>query len=212
MSGPVYQTHHSLLLCPLYPGAGGRGRGNNSPSWNGMIALTELPFTTICVRALLRDDDDSNPINCSRTRPGDIQFQPLSTVFSGDCTECGHFVLDTSDLDNVQYSIVAFPMHYMAEVYYHDEAMGWDPVEDEQPGKEPDVVHVSPRPRLPLYIAQWLGKYFNWQDHDAGPVLLRLEDRPFVDVPALDYIWPPELENQGRASPKSVIYTAVTGL
>lgn len=159
--------------------------------------LAEFPFTTTCVLlALLRDDGDANAANCNRTRPGDVQFQPLSTIFRGDCTEYGLVVLDISDLDNVKYGILAFPIHYMAEVWYRDERTGWDPVEDEKPVKEPDVVLVSPRPRVPLSIAQWMGGYYKWQGRDAHPILLRLEDRQLVDATALNCmfytIYPPE--------------------
>lgn len=50
----------------------------------------------------------------------------------------------------------------MAEVDYY--GYDWDPVEDPPPEKEPDVVLVSPRPRVPLSIHQWLRKYFDY-DH-----------------------------------------------
>ncbi|KAJ9478551.1 hypothetical protein VN97_g13187, partial [Penicillium thymicola] len=131
--------------------------------------------------------------------PCDVQLQPLSTVFRGDCTEYGLVVLDISDLDSgVKYGIVGFPVRYMAEVSYHSEEGGWDPVEDPPPKKEPDIVPISPRPRVPLSIIRWLRKYCYWMRLKEDPSVLRLEDRPLVDAAALDYIWPPELENQAR--------------
>ncbi|KAJ5823926.1 hypothetical protein N7447_006266 [Penicillium robsamsonii] len=86
----------------------------------------KFPFTATCVLlALLRDTCDN------RTRPGDVQFQPLSTLFRADYTEYGLVILDISDLDSgVKYGIVTFPMNYMAEVEYRGEIIGWDPVED----------------------------------------------------------------------------------
>ncbi|OQE77471.1 hypothetical protein PENNAL_c0061G02854 [Penicillium nalgiovense] len=89
------------------------------------------------------------------TRVGDVQLQPLSTMFRGDCAEYGLVVLDISDLES-----------------------GVKP----PPKKEPDIVLISPRPRVPLSILQWLRKYFYYMSLDAGPSLLRLEDRPLVDL------------------------------
>ncbi|KAI9036632.1 uncharacterized protein KD926_001645 [Aspergillus affinis] len=151
----------------------------------------EFPFTTTCLLlGLLRDDG---------TRPGDIQLQPLSTVFRGDCNEYGLIVLDISDLDSgVKYGIVAFPVRYMAEVFCH--GPDWDPIEDQPPVKEPDVVLVSPRPRVPLSIVRWIRKYLHCGDPEKDPNVLKLEDRPVVDGTALDYIWPPELEDEDEAT------------
>ncbi|KAE8376130.1 hypothetical protein BDV26DRAFT_294362 [Aspergillus bertholletiae] len=102
-------------------------------------ALSEFPFTTMClVLGLLRDngDGDANTTNSNRTRPGDVQLQPLSTVFRGDCTEYGLVILDISDLESgVKYGIVAFPFSYMAEVHYRGEDHDWDPVEDPLPSE-----------------------------------------------------------------------------
>lgn len=102
-----------------------------------------MPFAEVA-----RDDGDANANarNSNSTRPGNIQLQPLSTVFRGNCTEYGLIVLDISDLDSgVNYGIVGFSVRYMAEVSYHSEAGGWDPVEDPPPKKEPDIVLFSPR-------------------------------------------------------------------
>jgi hypothetical protein len=108
-------------------------------------------------------------------------------VFRADCTEYGLVVVDISDLDSgVKYGIVAFPVDYMAEVQSRDKFFDWDPVEDPQPEKEPDVVLVSPRPRVLLSIAQWAGKYYRWSDLEDHPSILRLEKRPLADAAALD--------------------------
>ncbi|KAJ5416089.1 hypothetical protein N7465_004784 [Penicillium sp. CMV-2018d] len=109
--------------------------------------LSEFPFITTCLLlGLLRDDSDA--INSNSARPGDVQLQPLSTIFRGDCTEYGLVVIDISDLDSVKYGIVAFRMHYMAEVWYRARSMGWDPVEDKPPLKEPDVILENFRPSI----------------------------------------------------------------
>ncbi|KAL2843367.1 hypothetical protein BJY01DRAFT_235677 [Aspergillus pseudoustus] len=91
-------------------------------------------------------------------RCGDVQLQPLTTAFRADCTEYGLVVLDISNLDSVKYGIVAFGMHYMAEVSARSTPMNWDPIEDKPPLKEQDVVLDSPRSRVPLSIHQWLSK------------------------------------------------------
>ncbi|KAJ5320670.1 hypothetical protein N7508_000953 [Penicillium antarcticum] len=133
-------------------------------------ALSEFPFTTTCLLlGLLRDDGDGNAsvTHSNRTRPGDIQLRPLSTAFRGDCTEYGLVVLDISDLDSgIKYDIVGFPVCYMAEVTFYCKEGGWDLVEDPPPKKEPDIVLISPRPRMPLSILQ-----------------------PLVVPAALDYFW-----------------------
>ncbi|KAJ5481635.1 hypothetical protein N7475_000447 [Penicillium sp. IBT 31633x] len=168
-------------------------------------ALSEFPFTTTCLLlGLLCDDDngDASATNRNSTRPGDIQLQPLSTVFRGDCTEYGLVVFDISDLDSgVKYGIVGFPVRYMAEVSYHSEAGGWDPVEDPPPKKEPDVILTSPRPRVPLSILQWLRKYFYVISLEENPDFQRLEDRPLVDVAALDYLWPSKSTTRPKDAP-----------
>ncbi|CAG7962111.1 unnamed protein product [Penicillium nalgiovense] len=184
-------------------------------------ALSQFPFTATCVLLTsLRDDRD-----CDATRPGDVQFQPLSTVFRADCTEYGLVVLDISDLDSgVKYGIVAFPVDYMAEVPSREKFFAWDPVEDPQPEMEPDVVLVSPRPRVLLSIAQWVGKYYNWSGLEDHPSILRLDKRPLVDAAALDCTsvhargirmilqvltgeWPSE---KARSTPRSMVgYTIV---
>ncbi|KAL2855143.1 hypothetical protein BJX68DRAFT_274117 [Aspergillus pseudodeflectus] len=126
--------------------------------------LSEFPFTTTCLLLSLLRDDDSNS-----ARPGDIRLQPLSTVFRADCNEYGLIVLDISDLDSgVKYGIVAFRMHYMAEVLARITPSNWDPIEDPPPLTEPDVVPDSPRHRVPLSIHQWLSKYFLDQDTEES--------------------------------------------
>lgn len=146
--------------------------------------LSEFPFTTTCLLLgllLLREDG---------ARPGNVQLQPLSTVFRSDCAEYGLVVLDISDLDGgVKHGIFGFPVRYMAEVSYRGEDFGWDPVEDPPPEKEPDIVPISPRPRVPISVLQWLRKYYPYLPGlglEEDPSVLRLEDSPLVDAAALD--------------------------
>ncbi|KAJ5787896.1 hypothetical protein N7457_002886 [Penicillium paradoxum] len=181
--------------------------------WND-DGLNEFPFTTTCLLlGLLRDngDGDANATTRDSARPGDVQLQPLSTVFRGDCTEYGLVVIDISDFDSgVKYGIVGFPVRYMAEVWHHDPD-DWDYVEDDPPVEEPDIVPITPRPRVPLSVLQWLRKYDCYGVVEEDSRVLRLEDMPLVDAAALDYIWPPELENraevesQDRTSSQGVI-------
>ncbi|KAJ5124022.1 uncharacterized protein N7515_007847 [Penicillium bovifimosum] len=176
--------------------------------------LSQFPFTATCVLlALLRDDSAADA-----TRPGDVQFQPLSTVFRADCTEYGLVVLDISELDSgVQYGIAAFPVHYMATVWDPDENIDWDPVEDDQP-EEVDIVLESSRPRVLLSIAQWIRKYYSLWGLEDHPGILRLEERPLADAAALDCtsvhasadggildIWPPELEDPPRPTSTGIL-------
>ncbi|OQE89687.1 hypothetical protein PENNAL_c0013G11725 [Penicillium nalgiovense] len=89
-------------------------------------AVRTFPLTATCVLlALLRGN------HRYWTRIGDVQFQPLSTVFRGDCKEYGLIVLDISDLSSgVKYGIAAFNIRYMAQLSWHSDTGGWDPVED----------------------------------------------------------------------------------
>ncbi|KAF9884957.1 hypothetical protein FE257_000867 [Aspergillus nanangensis] len=166
-------------------------------------APSKFPFIATCVLlALLRDGDATG---CIRTRPGDVQFQPLSTLFRADCTEYGLVILDISDFNSgVKYGITAFPMRYMAEVEYHSEMTGWDPIECPSPEKKPDIILVSPRSRELLSISQWVSKHYYWSGLEEAPCILKLDERPLVNTAALDYIWPPELEERTQASSKSV--------
>ncbi|KAL4860331.1 hypothetical protein BDV12DRAFT_205195 [Aspergillus spectabilis] len=171
--------------------------------------LTEFPFTATCLLlGLLGDSGDGDA-------KADVQLQPLSTVFRGDCLEYGLVVLDISDLDSsAKYGITAFPVRYMAEVQYRDRSNHWDPVEDPPPEKEPDIVPFSPRPRVLLSIHQWLRRYYNYNRLNYVPNCRRLGDMPLVDAAALDYIWPksgeinlyqPEAGGPARAASRDVI-------
>jgi hypothetical protein len=145
-------------------------------------AVRTFPFTATCVLlALLRGD------HRYWTRIGDVQFQPLSTVFRGDCKEYGLIVLDISDLNSgVKYGIAAFNMRYMAQLSWHSYTGGWDPVEDPPPAQEPDVVLDLPRPRELLSIVQWIGEYYHWSDLKSLHIVEQLELRPLADATSLD--------------------------
>ncbi|CAG7949171.1 unnamed protein product [Penicillium nalgiovense] len=152
-------------------------------------AVRTFPLTATCVLlALLRGN------HRYWTRIGDVQFQPLSTVFRGDCKEYGLIVLDISDLSSgVKYGIAAFNIRYMAQLSWHSDTGGWDPVEDPPPAQEPDVVLDLPRPRELLSIVQWIGEYYHWSDLKSLHIVEQLELRPLADATSLDYIWPSEL-------------------
>ncbi|KAI9035566.1 uncharacterized protein KD926_003226 [Aspergillus affinis] len=169
--------------------------------------LTEFPFITTCLLlGLLRDDrdGDTNTTNSNSVRPGDVQLQPLSTIFRGDCKEYGLVILDISDLDNgVKYGIVAFDVHYMADVFCHGPDFDWNPNIDPPPEKEPDTVLHSLRPREPLSIVEWLRE--NYFSRAKDPRILRLKKISLVHRSVLNYIWPRELENQAKKSPQGVI-------
>ncbi|CAI7636337.1 unnamed protein product [Penicillium pancosmium] len=151
-------------------------------------AVRTFPFTATCVLlALLRGDYRY------WTRIGDVQFQPLSTVFRGDCKEYGLIVLDISDLNSgVKYGIAAFNMRYMAQLSWHSDMGGWDPVEDPPPAQEPSVVLDLPRPRELLSVVQWIGEYYHWSDLKSLHIVEQLELRPLADATSLDYIRPPK--------------------
>jgi hypothetical protein len=149
-------------------------------------APTEFPFATTCLLlGLLGGRGDGT--QRSRTRSGDVQLQPLSTVFLGECIEYGLVVVDISDLDSgVKYGIAAFPVRYMADVQYKSESHGWDSGQDPAPEKEPDVVPFSPRPRRLLSIYQWLSRYFHYDNLSNDPSLCRLDNMPRLGTAALN--------------------------
>ncbi|KAJ0424725.1 hypothetical protein BJY00DRAFT_276228 [Aspergillus carlsbadensis] len=168
--------------------------------WDG-DASCEFSFITTCLLlGLLRDNGDGNAktIRDNRSRLSDVQLQPLSTVFQGDCIEYGLVVLDISDLrSGVKYGITAFPVRYMAEVHCRNFFGHWDPVEDPPPAKEPDVV-PGQRPRELLSIHQWRSRYFDRFMAD-DPSIRRLNGMPLAGPAALDYICPLETY---KAEPK----------
>lgn len=69
-------------------------------------------------------------------------------------------VIDVSNIECSKYSIVAFTVRYIADVIYHSQYGGWDPVEDDPPTNEPDKVLVDKRLRAPLSIIGYLEKHF----------------------------------------------------
>ncbi|KAK1149842.1 hypothetical protein N8T08_003398 [Aspergillus melleus] len=167
-------------------------------------ALSKFPFITTCLLlGLLRNDydGDANITNQNSVRPGDVQLQPLSTIFRADCTEYGLVVLDISDLNSgVKYGILAFPVCYMADVWCHN-PYDWDPIEDRPPDKEPDTILASPRHRVPLSIVQWLRKNFEFDFYrENDPNVLRLEEKPLVDHRALNYFWPPKPGTRAKSA------------
>lgn len=155
-------------------------------------APNQFPFATACLLLGLlggKGDDDNRR---SRTRPGDVQLQPLSTVFMGKCIEYGLVVVDISDLNSgVKYGIAAFPVRCMADVQYKSDSRGWDSGQDPTPEKEPDVVLFSPRPRRLLSIHQWLSRYFHDDNLNLAnnATLCRLDNMPRLGTAGLDCIY-----------------------
>ncbi|KAF4465577.1 hypothetical protein FALBO_7575 [Fusarium albosuccineum] len=141
--------------------------------------ICEFPFISTCILLGLTSD----PVYS--TRAHDVQFQPLATVFRDDRREYGMVVLDISDLDDIGYGIVAFPIHYMAEVQ-PDPWRGYDPIED-PPAQEPDIVLTQNRPRIPRSAGQYAYKLW-YGGHQT--VLKELYKFRLVDVNTFDYIWP----------------------
>ena len=114
------------------------------------------------------------------TRKGDIQLP-----FTGNRLEYGMVLIDISNFESVTYGIVAFPVCYMATVFYHSEYGGWDPVEDGHPREEPDITLVDERPRQILSILDYIRKHFPFLDVD--PKVLELEAHPRIrDSSSLD--------------------------
>ncbi|PVH94463.1 hypothetical protein DM02DRAFT_633684 [Periconia macrospinosa] len=152
----------------------------------------EFPVTSnYLVEGLLRGN--------KTTRKGDVQLQPLTLPFYGNCLEYGMMVIDISHLSRITYGIVAFPVRYMAFVEYWHDRGGWDPCDDEPPEQEPDIVHVDDRPRVPLSILGYLRRHFpTFRTFTENAKVLELEERfpHLVDTRALDYIWPIDKETQ----------------
>ncbi|KAF2828937.1 hypothetical protein CC86DRAFT_453706 [Ophiobolus disseminans] len=174
-----YQQRDSQSRAPTLPDAPQPPFAGWQDNWRPIVqpelaqSSTPADFasTAAClVSGLLKDS--------SRTRPGDVQLQPLSTIFHGDSLEYGMVVIDISDLAHVEYGIVSFPVCYMAHVEYHSDCGGWDPVEDDPPQKEPDVVLGDKRPRVLMSVVENVGKYMPF----------RLEERIAREVRACESI------------------------
>ncbi|KAH6874032.1 hypothetical protein B0T10DRAFT_499388 [Thelonectria olida] len=160
--------------------------------------IREFPFISTCLMLGLMSD----PVYC--TRPHDVQAQPLATAFRDDRREYGMVVLDISDMDNIGYGIVAFPIHYMAEVQ-PDPYGNYDPIEGEPPAREPDVVLAENRPRLPLSAGQYTKEL--WYS-GYGSELTDLERFRVVDVSALDYLWPSHHRADDSSTSRSISTSA----
>ncbi|KAF7552218.1 hypothetical protein G7Z17_g4465 [Cylindrodendrum hubeiense] len=164
--------------------------------WSHVIR--EFPFISTCLILGLTDD----PVN--RTRPHDVQLQPLTTAFRDDRYEYGMVVLDISDLDDIGYGIVAFPIHYMAEAQMNQHGY-YDLIEGVPLAREPDIVLTEYRPRLPLSAVQYTDE-FPYQVY--GPELADLKTVRLVDVGTLDYaIGTTISQTQDTNNSNSVAYT-----
>ncbi|KAI1118226.1 hypothetical protein F5Y14DRAFT_399676 [Nemania sp. NC0429] len=154
------------------------------PPWPG--GMREFPFISTCLR-----------MGLSRrgTRLGDIQEQPLGTVFRDDRLEYGMVVFDISDLDQVRYGIVGFEINYMAEVLM-SRWTGWDPVEGPPPAQDPVPVLERFRHRRPLTYVPFMKKFHCLRLKNDVNVLNR---RPPVTLAALEYIWPESGEPSNKA-------------
>jgi hypothetical protein len=136
---------------------------------------SQFPVTSAClVTGLLRG-------GCKSTRTGDVQLQPLSTPFYGDCLEYGMVVIDISDLENIRYGIVAFRVYYMAHVFHHNPT-DYDEVEDDPPAKEPDVVLEDERPRRTFSVLEWARKHC-LVGLEKDERVLQLQAYPHIDDP-----------------------------
>ncbi|CAG9988005.1 unnamed protein product [Clonostachys byssicola] len=170
---------------PCYSTINSREAADSQPELPWDDSPREFPFTSTCLLLGLLHDDGLN-----ETRPGDIQLQPLDTVFRGTSLEYGMAVLDISNLDQVKYGIIAFPIRYMAEVYYRGEEFGWDPVEDDPPTEEPVAVAMEVRPRALLSILQNLKTFYYTVNLQNESHVLELEQKPLADGRVLEYLWP----------------------
>jgi hypothetical protein len=139
-------------------------------------APSEFPTVSACLVTGLLQGSKS-------TRTGDVQLQPLSTPFYGDCLEYGMVVIDISDLEQVRYGIVAFPVHYMAHVFHHN-PYDYDEVEDDPPENEPDVLLDDERPRMALSILDWVRKYY-LLFLEKDPKVLQLQAYPHIEDPGV---------------------------
>ncbi|RYP42667.1 hypothetical protein DL767_000036 [Monosporascus sp. MG133] len=146
--------------------------------WAGSIR--EFPFISTCLRLSLNRDDTYN------TRVGDVQEQPLGTVFRDDRLEYGMVVLDISDLDRVRYGIVGSEINYMAEVNV-TQTGDWDHTEGTPPKQDPVPVLEEHRSRSPLSAAQYMKKF---RCFDTKDDIKNLNERPLVQLNALECIWP----------------------
>ncbi|GAB1317085.1 Proteophosphoglycan ppg4 [Madurella fahalii] len=141
----------------------------------------EFPFVSSCLRLALNRDDTYG------TRLGDVQEQPLGTVFGGNKLEYGMVVIDISDLGNVRYGIVGLEISYVADIDIIGSPCGWDYVESRMPDREP-VLHLEKaRSRLPLSGTRYMKKYGL---HTLTDAVKWLKRQPVADLKALSYIWP----------------------
>ncbi|KAJ8130760.1 hypothetical protein O1611_g2869 [Lasiodiplodia mahajangana] len=143
--------------------------------WQG--GLREFPFISTCLRLAL---------SRRGRRSGQVQEQPLGTVFRDDKMEYGMVVLDISDLNQIRYGIIGSVIKYMAEVNV-TRTGDWDAVEDGPPEKPAVPTVEEPRNRAPLTFDQYLKKFSCTKMRETAKGFRR---RPLISSAALEYIWP----------------------
>jgi hypothetical protein len=146
--------------------------------WAGSIR--EFPFISTCLRLGLNGDDTYN------TRVGDVQEQPLGTVFRDDRLEYGMVVLDISDLDRVRYGIVGFEINYWVEVDDVIQTGHWDHIEGRPPKQDPVPVLEEHRSRSPQSAAKYMKKF---RCFDIKDDIKSLNKTLLVELNALECIY-----------------------
>lgn len=148
----------------------------------------EFPFLSTCLLLGAGYDPSTGASYQVRT-------EPLGTVYRDDSHEYGMVVLDVSEPERIRYGIVGFIVHDMVEVDV-DEDWDYDAVEDGLLESEPVPTVEGYRPRLPLSAKGYMTKFHYYGSQET---VSALEQRPLVDVAALDCIDPTHLSRRAFA-------------
>lgn len=114
--------------------------------------IREFPFTSTCLRLALNAD------RTYFTRPGDVQEQPLDTVFYLNNVEYGAVVFDVTDLDSVGYGILSLSVIYSFEDYNYVQDT-YDAVDSWHPGDTPAIQLEKSQKRRPLSGTAYMRKH-----------------------------------------------------
>ncbi|KAM0278615.1 hypothetical protein ACHAQH_005090 [Verticillium albo-atrum] len=179
---------------PRFEWASHLGKTTERPELPWASGTREFPFISSCLRLALNRQGGTSYYK-TRRRLGDVQEQPLGTLFHGNKLEYGMVVIDVTNLDNVSYGIVGPQINYLIEAV----RLLRGRVEAKKTGKELDIRLEESRSRRPLSGSAYMRKYHLYDKTDA---IGRLTKHPVSNMNSMNYIWPRSAENPSASRGK----------
>lgn len=144
--------------------------GSDRPELPWAAGIREFPLISSCLRLALNRPGDAYYQGSRPRREGDVQEQPLSTVFDNEKLEYGMDVIDISDLNDVHYGIVARRIEYWGHHPFEDDGFDGDwhtptpmGIQQEKPGS-----------RQPKSCAEYMSQHrYEYDGTEASRLLER---------------------------------------